>query len=182
MILSDGNLITKNLGNSANQPCLFSVLEPENLNTVCEIKIEASCMGRFSSDLTAQGEFIYFSSEECILRMCYDHEGNGHGQLVLDSEWSAPYRIPGSDQSAGWDTTIGSGSVWMMDQGRPWGWPGYKVSSAPQRAFRFSLDDPSDCDVLDVIGTPNAFNPGPPLYDPERQILVHYDTVVSTLV
>ena len=30
---------------------------------------------------------------------------------------------------------------------------------------------------MDAIGTPNAFNPGPPLYDPVRQILVHYDTI-----
>ena len=107
MILSDGNLIAENLGNSADQPCLFSVLEPENLSTVCEIKIEASC------------------------------------------------------------TTIGSGRQCVDD--RPGPAVGVAVvqgSSAPQRAFRFSLDDPSDCNVLDVIGTPNAFDPGPPLYDP----------------
>ena len=45
------------------------------------------------------------------------------------------------------------------------------------QAFRFTIDDPAERDVVDAIGTPNAFNPGPPLYDPVRQILVHYDTI-----
>ena len=51
------------------------------------------------------------------------------------------------------------------------------MATGPQHAFRFTIDDPAERDVVDAIGTPNAFNPGPPLYDPVRQILVHYDTI-----
>ena len=40
---------------------------------------------------------------------------------------------------------------------------------------RLSLDDAADRDVIDVIGTPGARNPGPPLFDPVRNVLVHYD-------
>jgi hypothetical protein len=61
----------------------------------------------------------------------------------------------------------------MMDMGRPPPWCGR--ASAPQRVFRFSLDDPEDRDVIDAFSMPNAFNVGPPLYDPERRILVAYD-------
>jgi hypothetical protein len=52
-----------------------------------------------------------------------------------------------------------------------------RMATATQRAYRFDIDDPSKRDVISSIDRPNAFNPGPPLYDPERQILVHYDTV-----
>jgi hypothetical protein len=61
----------------------------------------------------------------------------------------------------------------MMDMGRPPPWRG--LASAPQRAFRFPIDDPGERDVIETFGMPNAVNVGPPLYDPERRILVAYD-------
>ena len=140
-----------------------------------------------------------------MLRLRY-----ANGALSLDEGWGGSYAVAGVDQSAGWDTCLGSGSLWMMDMGRPPNWgmnravaavavglktlgsfgvPGMKrlgnsalgaamgMATGPQHAFRFTIDDPAERDVVDAIGTPNAFNPGPPLYDPVRQILVHYDTI-----
>lgn len=46
----------------------------------------------------------------------------------------------------------------------------------------FSIDDPADRDVLDAIGGTDAWNPGPPLYDPIRHVLVHYDSVQAVVV
>lgn len=177
LVLSDGNLISKNLGYQEGDVCRYSILEPDGLSVVSELELPIKSMGRFSADLCDEGEFIYTSTATHVKRLKYANR-----VLTEDAEWGATYHVPveGEVQSDGWDTCIGSGSVWMMDAGRPPTWIG--PSSAPQRAFRFSIDNPSDRDVVDHISKPFAFNPGPPLYDPERKILVHYDTINRTVV
>ena len=169
LVLSDGNLLMKNLGARADEPCWFSVLEPERLEPIgAPFVIDTHCMGRFSSDLTDAGEFVYTSSAHELFRLRY-----ADGALSIDTSWRASYAVEGEDQADGWDTCLGSDSVWLMDMGRPPMWQG--AATAAQRAFRFSLEDARERDVIDVIGEPNAFSPGPPLYDPERKILVVYD-------
>ena len=169
LILSDGNLAMKNLGHKPGEPCQFSILEPERLEPVGEtFVIEEHCMGRFSSDLTADGEFLYTSSATRVYRLRY-----ADGALSIDPEWQGNYEVAGENQGDGWDTSIGSDSVWLMDMGRPPFWT--EPATASQRAFRFSLNNARERDVIDVIGRPNTFSPGPPLYDPERRILVVYD-------
>ena len=170
LVMSDGNLVMKNLGYRPGESCRFSVLEPERLEPVGDpFVIDEPCMGRFSSDLTDEGEFIYTSSSHELYRLRYEA-----GSLSLEKDWRGSYAIAGEDQADGWDTCVGSDSVWLMDMGRPPFWEA-GPASAPQRAFRFSLGDASDRDVVDVIGRPGTFSPGPPLYDPERRILVVYD-------
>ncbi len=150
LILPDGNLLMKNLGHDPAIPCQFSVLEPERLEPVAEpFGIPEPCMGRFSSDRTDTGEFVYCSSATQLYRLRYEA-----GELSLDPDWRGSYDIPGEDQSDGWDTCIGSDSVWMMDMGRPAWWRGR--ATAPQRAFRFSIDDASDRDVLVAFDSQNA--------------------------
>ena len=169
LIMSDGNLVMKNLGHRPGEPCRFSVLEPEHLEPIGEpFIINEHCMGRFSSDLTTDGEFLYTSSATQLYRLRYEN-----GALSLDSEWRGNYDLPGENQGDGWDTSIGSDSVWLMDMGRPPFWT--EPATAAQRAFRFSLQNAAERDVIDVIGRPGTFSPGPPLYDPERKILVVYD-------
>jgi hypothetical protein len=118
LVLSDGNLIMNNLGDDAD-PCLFSVLDPETLSPVGEpLVVDEAAMGRISADLTADGsEFIYFTTEHELLRLRYSG-----GVLSRDTGWGGSYSIEGEDQSAGWDTTIAAGSIWMQDMGRPPGW------------------------------------------------------------
>ena len=170
LIMSDGNLAMKDLGFRRGEPCRFSILEPERLEPVGDpFVIDTQCMGRFSSDLTDAGEFIYTSSASEIFRLRYER-----GTLSLDADWCASYAIEGENQADGWDTTIGSESVWLMDSGRPPMWEAGRAS-APQRAFRFDTSGHGERDVIDMIGRPGAFSPGPPLYDPERRILVVYD-------
>lgn len=176
LIMSDGNLVMKNLGHRAGESCLFTVLEPDRLEVIGEpFIVDTPCMGRFSSDVSDAGEFIYASSATDLFKLRYES-----GRLSLDPSWKASYAIDGEDQSDGWDTTIGSDSIWLMDMGRPMPWRG--PASAPQRAFRFSLADASERDIVDEFGQPNAWNPGPPLYDPERKILVAYDAINGGVV
>ena len=169
LVMSDGHLVMKNLGHRPEEPCHFSVLEPEGLEPTCEaFVLDESCMGRFSADRTDAGEFIYTTSASEVFRLRYEA-----GRLAIDPSWRASYVVAGEDQADGWDTSIGSDSVWLMDMGRPPMWRG--GASAPQRAFRFSLANAAERDVVDVIGRPGPFSPGPPLYDPDRRILVVYD-------
>jgi hypothetical protein len=170
LVLSDGRLVTRNLGFRDDDVASFALLSADDLRIVGEpLLVPERCMGRWSADRTSEGEYVYFTTAREVRRLRYED-----GQLTLDDQWRGSYIVT-EGQSDGWDTTIGSGSVWMMDMGRPpgWGAPG----TASQRAFRFSIADPSDRDVIDTIGVPSAWNPGPPLYDPTRRILVHYDSV-----
>ena len=73
-------------------------------------------MGRFSSDRSEDGEFIYTTTEKDIIRLNYMNSN-----LVVDS-WKRSYEIVGEAQSDAWDTTIGDNRIWMMDMGRPPGW------------------------------------------------------------
>ena len=125
-------------------------------------------MGRFSSDRSDEGEFIYTTTEKNIIRLNYINSN-----LVLDT-WKRSYEVTGEAQSDAWDTTIGDDRIWLMDMGRPPGW--MRPGIAEQRAFGFSLTDESEKLVLANHNSPFAWNPGPPLFDPSRKILVHYDS------
>lgn len=174
LVMSDGNLVTRNLGFRAEDVATFSVLDPDLDLQGDPLTVAERCMGRFSSDRSADGEFIYATTDQGVYRLRY--EG---GQLTVDRSWRPSYAVE-NGQSDAWDTTIGSDSVWLMDMGRPRSWS--KPGTARQRAFRFSIDDPNQRDIIDVVGAPGAWNPGPPLFDPVRSILVHYDSENARVV
>jgi hypothetical protein len=69
--------------------------------------------------VTVEGEeFVYFTTDTEVKRLRYRG-----GALTLDASWGpGRYALEGEDQSAGWDTCLGSGSIWMMDMGRPPNW------------------------------------------------------------
>ena len=171
VVLPDGNLLTRELGFRPEDRGRFLVVEPGSLTTIDELEVGEPCMGRFSCDV----DQVYFTTATEVRRLRY-----GDGRLSLDDRWRGSYAVA-AGQSDGWDTTIGDGSVWLMDMGRPAGWAP-PAGTASQRAFRFSIDDPTDHDVLDAIGGTDAWNPGPPLYDPIRHVLVHYDSVHAVVV
>ncbi|MBV9943468.1 MAG: hypothetical protein JO262_15190 [Solirubrobacterales bacterium] len=131
-------------------------------------------MARFSCDRSVDRDYLYFTTPTEVRRLVYRAQ-----RLELDGDWAASYKVS-VDQSDAWDTTIGSDSVWLMDMGRPPAWLGRAMAS--QRAFRFSIGDPGDRDVVDAIGRPGAWNPAPPLYDPTPRILVHFDSVNRRVV
>ncbi len=165
LILPDGNLLTRNLPPRpfrATDRMSWIVLEPEGLEIVDEFSYDIPCMGRFSADTNDGVTHVYFTSATEIGRLIYVD-----GSLSLDPDWKGSYAVA-DGQSDAWDSTVGAGSVWFMDMGRG--------GTASQRAFRFSVDDAADRDVIDVIGTPGADNSGPPLFDPVRKVLVHYDS------
>ena len=166
---ADGNLVTRNLGFRQGDVGEFTLHEPDRLEVIGGITVPERLMGRFSCDTTNEGQMLYSTTPTEVLRLIYKR-----GSLSLDETWRASYAVEGEHQSDAWDTTIGDGSIWLMDMGRPGGWIG-PPGQASQRAFRFPIDDPGARDVIDELGEPFGFNPGPPLFDPTRRILVHYD-------
>lgn len=70
--------------------------------------------------------------------------------------WQRTRSTRGPSGSPSSRSTTGSDSIWLMDMGRPMSWRG--PATAPQRAFRFSLSDAGERDVVAEIGRPNAWN------------------------
>lgn len=174
LVMSDGNLVTRNLGFRRREPANYVVLDP-TLDPVGEpLVLEDRCMGRFSADRTADGEFVYFTTDREVRRLRYDA-----GTLTVDADWNASYEVA-RGQSDAWDTTIGDDAIHLMDMGRPGGW--FRPGTGPQRAFRIPIDHPAGRTVIDTIGAPFGWNPGPPLFDPTRGILVHYDSMNGVVV
>ncbi|MCH8815975.1 MAG: hypothetical protein IH957_12965 [Chloroflexi bacterium] len=183
LILSDGNLITKDI--QLSQPSHFSVLEPERLQEVDRFEFPENSVGRISNDRTPDGEFVYATSDTKAYRLRY-----ASGRLALDESWVASYDVSGDDQSWAWDTYIGDDKVWFMDMGaapgalailraRPVGTDSMSMpetANGPQHVFRVSTTDPSDVDVLTPFGLPNGGIIAPPLYEQESGILVAYDS------
>ena len=184
LILSDGNLITKTLGHEPKQPSNFCILNSDNLEIICNLTLNTSAMGRFSID--DEHNHIYFTTETEVKRLKYEPNAIDNKLLYVDTSWEGmKYRDENDGATAAWDTCIHNNQIWMMDSGRPPVWPGFKPPpSLPQKAFRVNMKNPNtNNDIIDVIGGEIfGWNPGPPLYDSHRNILVHYDTMSATVV
>ena len=190
LVFQDGNLITKNLGHASENICLFSVLSADDLSPIAEsIEVSEPCMGRFSIDrISSEEEHVYFTTETTLHRLIYSVKSK---TLKLDMDWSRNYQEPylqkdspgkvGMGQTGAWDSSIGGEWICIMDKGRPppWrDWPSEEnLGVSPQRLFIFSKSDRQKRIVLSSINKAYAWNPGPPLYDPERSIFVYYDSV-----
>ena len=85
VIMSDGNLVTRNLGFREDDSACFLIIDPENLNILSyPLLLDTRCMGRFSSDRSEDAEFIYTTTEKDIIRLNYMNSkwllthGKGH--------------------------------------------------------------------------------------------------------
>lgn len=208
LILSDGNLITKDIQIDPARRTWFTLLDPD-LGLIDRFELPENSVGRFACDRQADRDLIYVTSPTRVYRLIYRDR-----TLALDADWIGNYAIPGEDQAFAWDCCLGSDSVWFQDMGEnaairqtlsasPIGTnqpvqPSPAIAmlvrlglgrwlsafarrrrrdhAAPLRVFRFSTADAADRDVLMPFGDPGGWNAAPPLYDPERRILVCFDT------
>lgn len=193
VVLSDGNLVMKDIQNDPGQRSVFTVLDPD-LKVVDRFELPWNSVGRFSSDRRDGRDVLYATSPTTIHRLIYQD-----GRLRLDEDWRFAYSIPGQDQGFAWDSALADDCAWFMDMGenasirtilgsRPIGTAplappapedgpfGRATHSAPQRVFRVSLSDPADHDVLTPFGLAAGNIIAPPLYDAERKILVAFDS------
>jgi hypothetical protein len=111
LVLSDGNLVMKDIQADPSKRTTFTVLDPD-LHEVHRLELPTNSVGRFSADRSDGGDDLYVTTSSSILRLRYRHQ-----RLELDEDWSADYRVAGDDRSFAWDSCIGDGSAWFQDMG-----------------------------------------------------------------
>ncbi|HVN64665.1 MAG TPA: hypothetical protein VMT58_08495 [Candidatus Binataceae bacterium] len=183
LVLSDGNLVIKNLVRDRSQRSHFSVLEPERLELIGPpVEIPEASVARIAKDIVPQGEFIYVLGIDTALR--YRYAG---GRLDRDEEWKARYRIlPDGQQSFAWDPIVSGGSIWFLDDGDNKGFRGTFANcgldeATPLRLARVNTGDSNDFEQFQPFAAPHATICNPPLFDSKRSIAVAFDTANSLL-
>jgi hypothetical protein len=175
VVLATGALVMKDLDRSATSRTTLTVLDPESLHPLTQPQEapEASI-----ARLSASGDTIYVVGAHTISRWDWDGE-----RLVRDEGWELRYRTQ-PDQSYGWDVALAGGHAWFMDNGDHdfvTTMLGAGSASGPVHLVRVSLDDAGDYEVVPVSGAPGGSITNPPLFDPERQVAVAYDSANGVL-
>ena len=175
VILDNGYLVMKQLSDARN--AVLSVLDPDTLQPVCEpIGTPEPSISR----LSARGNTVYVTGTRSIFRYHWNDE---IGKAELDEGWICDY-IQGSRQSYAWDPVISGDNAWFMDNGKH----SYHVSMinagvnpTPLNAIRVSLGDTDSITITPVTGIAKGSVTNPPLYCPQRKILVAYDSANSVI-
>lgn len=175
LVLSDGNLVMKNMVRDGQARSAFTVLEPERLEPVGpEVEIPEGSIARISADRDADGDVVYVVGDHTIFRLRY-----ALGRLALD-DWRVRYvTVPAAEQSYGWDPVIAGGHAWFLDNGDNTfaaSFRGGGRASGPIHLVRVSLDDARDWELFTPFGAPHGTVANPPAFEPSRRIAVAYDS------
>ncbi|MEO0435340.1 MAG: hypothetical protein AAF098_00370 [Pseudomonadota bacterium] len=185
---SDGMLVTRNLETDSSKLSHFTLIDPERLEVLQVLPFAASSVGRFSADEQTDCTHLYATTSTDIHRLIYRDR-----ELMMDPDWKSSYSLAGEDQGFAWCNCVGDDSVWFMDMGNnavvrhitqayPVGTKPLDLSqrepinSAPVRLFRVSTKDSSCSDYLTPFNLPNGGHAASPLYVPEKQLVLVFDT------
>jgi hypothetical protein len=176
LVLSDGNLVMKNMVFDDGGCSYLLVLEPNELTPVAgEVEVPEASIARIAAAVTPAGEFGYVVGDQHVFRFRY-----AAGRLVRDERWRMRYRTePETEQSYGWDPVITDDDVWFMDNGahrysttmRDAG-----VASGPVHLIRVSTHDARDHELFTPFDLRHGTITNPPAVDPSRRIVVAYDS------
>jgi hypothetical protein len=172
VVLDSGDLVTKDCDAPAGQePSTVSVLDPETLLAVAPpLRLSEPSIARLASD----GESVIAVGTTRLFRLRLDRSA---GRLEIDPGWSPSYG-PAPGRSFGWDPVITDDHVLWMDNGRnrvDHTMLGSGVQPDPLRLWWARLDDGSTRWV-EISGLPHGTESNPPAWDPERRIVVAYDS------
>jgi hypothetical protein len=175
VVLDSGALVMKDLDRSAGSRTTLTVLDPDTLDPLVGMKEapEASI-----ARLSALGDTVYVVGDHTISR--WDWDGR---RLVRDEGWELRYRSSPS-QGYGWDVALAGGHAWFMDNGEHdyvTTMLGAGVAAGPVHLVRVSLEDATDHELVPVCGAPGGAITNPPLFDPQRQVAVAYDSANGVL-
>jgi hypothetical protein len=175
VVLACGALVMKDLDRSASTRTTLTVLDPETLRPLgtSQEAPEASI-----ARLSAVGDTVYVVGDHTISRWDWDGE-----RLVRDESWELRYRTQ-PDQSYGWDVSLAGGHAWFMDNGEHdyvTTMLGAGTARGPVHLVRVSLTDAGDHELVPVCGAPGGSITNPPLFDPQRQVAVAYDSANGVL-
>ena len=178
VILDNGFIVTKPIASDGSTSIV--VLDPDTMQEACNHTImpEPSI-----SRLSSRGNHVYVTGVTTI----YRYEFNASTRtLVLDKDWSLDY-VGDSDQEYGWDPVLDGQNIWFMDNGK------HKMGSTslsmlnagvnptPNNVIRVSETDATDHSITPVCGIPHGSVTNPPLYCPQRKILVAFDSSNSVV-
>jgi hypothetical protein len=177
VLLADGNLVTKDFsgsrpGNELTEPfdaTELVVLEPEELGVVASLQLPEASIARLSAD----DNDVYVVGTSALWRARWDGSS-----LTLD-DFSAKYRLM-EGQTFGWDTVIGDGCAWFLDNGESTHkfagtLRGVGTATAPLHLVRVWLDS-GRIQLTEICGLPGGVVANPPLVDTERKVVVGFDS------
>jgi len=178
VVLDNGFIVTKPI--ASEDTTSIVVLDPETMTEACAHTImpEPSI-----SRLSASGNQVYVTGVTTIYRYEFDAATR---QLVLDSDWSLDY-VGDSGQEYGWDPVLDGKNIWFMDNGK------HKMGSTslsmlnagvnptPNNVIRVAADDAHNFSITPVCGLDHGSVTNPPLYCPQRNILVAFDSSNSVV-
>ncbi len=172
VVLDSGELISKDCDAPAGrEPSTVSVLDPETLLAVAPpLRLPEPSIARLSSD----GESVIAVGTTRVFRLRLDRSA---GRLEIDPSWSPSYG-PAPGRSFGWDPVITDEHVLWMDNGGnrvDHTMLGSGVQPDPLRLWWARLDHGSTRSV-EISGHPHGTESNPPAWDPERRIVVAYDS------
>jgi hypothetical protein len=157
------------------------ILAPGSLDEVARLELPEGSIAR----LSAIGDDVYVVGESRCHRVRFDP---AHATLALDPHWSPRYRTL-EGQTFGWDIVLAGGSGWFLDNGEGseefgGSFRGKGRSEAPLHLVRVALPDgdgPTDpataaVELTEVCGLAGGVIANPPAVDPDRRIVVGYDS------
>jgi hypothetical protein len=180
VVLPDGHLVTKDFGGlrpgedaasvPAAPPAELLVLDPVDLSIVATCDLPEPSIARLSAD----GDDVYVVGDHTLFRLRWDGSA-----LTLDEGFAGRYRTL-DGQSHGWDAVIALGAAWFLDDGagaeRYAGtFRGVGDHTSPLHLVRVDLAT-SAVTLTEVCGLPGGLIANPPLVDPDRRIVVGYDS------
>lgn len=168
--LDDGVLCMKDFVADGSAASRLVALAPGDLEVLDELVLPEGSIAR----LSAVGTTVVVVGDHTVVRVAWDGR-----RLRLDERWGHRYRTrPG--QSFGWDAVLDADSVWFLDDGE--GTEGFAGSfrgvgraEVPLRLWRVPWAGGSPASV-EVCGAPGGIVANPPLVDPERRVVVGYDS------
>ena len=178
VVLSDGHVVTKDFGGALpgelEDPALpgaqLLVLDPVTLAVVASADLPERSIARLSAD----GDTVYVVGDTSLFRLIWTGT-----DLVVDSAFAPVYRSL-EGQSFGWDAVIALGAAWVLDDGAgsqnyAGTFRGVGTNSSPLHVVRVDTDT-AEVGLTEVCGLPNGLIANPPLVDPDRRMVVGYDS------
>jgi hypothetical protein len=178
VVLDDGSLATKDLQRPDGPASTLSILDPVTLeDRLPPQSLGEPCVARLSAD----GNDLVVVGVTTLRRFRWDP---APATLTPRVELDRRYLVH-DGQSFGWDPVVDAGAVWWMDNGdhtytNGLTMLGNGVAAGPVRLWRAGLDGGAASSV-EISGGPGGAVTNPPVVDPERGLVVAYDSANGVL-
>ena len=178
VVLDNGFIVTKPIASDVSTAIV--VLDPDTMQEAC---LHTPMPEPSISRLSAIGNQVYVTGVSTIYRYEFDADSR---TLTLDEDWSLDY-VGNTSQEYGWDPVLDGDNIWFMDNGKhSMGRTSLSMLKAginptPNNLIRVSRHDASNHSISPVCGISNGSVTNPPLYCPQRRIVVAFDSSNSVV-